>query len=426
MRTLRNLIDNPLIHVAILTAVMLFVLSQTSIKPMDDHFQYQAFIEALATGRIDFSISGFQGASFLAFPLYLVTRSPLASIHFQILCAALLIPMAYGAAYTLFKDRVSALFAAYAMAMMPFFFFLSFRGFTFTSHAFFILLTLFLIGKGSRFAWISLGISIIIKPFSAALIPFLLLSEFSSSEPQRALLDSDHGPSLEENKLRRVEKHKEKWRQAGLALLIPLLYVAAQFLQTGTINASSSGTFDYTNVFSFSRFPLNVAHGIQMLFSVHNFYFPDPALTRMSNMVHSSPLLMAFGICALLYPGFFFRDQRLARALGISFLAAYILAALLDHMDNAYMHTSVLLLLFASLPFLRHLPLLIPLVLATFHFQWLYAYLEMQDAFHLGYTFFTVPLVVDFLFGFWCLFSWEKVLVLWRGGRGELVSGYSA
>ena len=127
---------------------------------------------------------------------------------------------------------------------------------------------------------------------------------------------------------------------------------------------------------------------------------------------------MVFGVCTLLYPAFFFKDQRLAYGLGISFLVAYTLAALLDHMDNAYMHTSVLFLLFAALPFLRRFPLLIPLVLATLHFQWLYAYLEMKEVFHLGYAFFAVPLVVDLLFGVWCLLSLRTIGNFWREARG--------
>jgi len=53
--------------------------------------------------------------------------------------------------------------------------------------------------------------------------------------------------------------------------------------------------------------------------------------------------------------------------------------------------------------------LLVPLVLATLHFQWLYAYLNFREVFMVTHIFFVAPLVVDVLFVVWCLLHWTTV-----------------
>jgi hypothetical protein len=386
--TPRSLFRSPVFHLSLLTGAILIAFAHTHIHPMDDHGRYQLFIETLATGQVDLSIPGFHGASFLALPLYIITRSDLTNIHFQILCATLLVPLMYLAVFSLFREKFLALVAAYAMAMMPFFMFLSFRGFTFSSYTLFVLLAIWLYGRGSRMAWLPLGIAIVIKPFAIALFPLLLLWK-----PE--------------------QQSDSQWRrgrmQVLLACIIPGLYVIAQILQVGHIITAASGNFDQSNVFLFSRLPLNAAHGVQILFSIHNFYFLEPALTRMSNMVHTSPLFMVFGLFTLLSPREFFSDRRPALGLAASFIAAYLLASSLDHMDNLYLQTSVLMLLFASLPFFKKYPLWIPVVLATLHFQWLYAYLELREVFQLNYWFFTPAVAVDLLFLMWCFVELDFV-----------------
>jgi len=401
MALIRSLFAAPLFHLTLLTGAVLIAFSHTHILAQDDHFLYQRFIETLAEGTIDLSIPGFQGASFLALPIYLFTRSDLTNIYFQILCAAFLVPLMYLAALSLFRDRFLALVAAYAMAMMPFFMFLSFRGFTFSSYTLFVLLTIWLYGRGSRMAWLPLSIAIIIKPFAIALFPLLLLWK-----PK----DQPHSP------------WHPGWKQVLLACVIPGIYVVTQVFQVGHIITAASGNFDQSNVFVLSRLPLNAAHGVQIFFSIHNFYFLDPVLTRMSNMVHSSPLLMIFGLLTLLAPREFWTDRRLGLGIACSFIAAYLLASALDHMDNMYLQTSVLMLFFASLPFLKKYPLWIPIVLATLHFQWLYAYLELREVFQLDYWFFTPAVIVDLLFLLWCFLEWNSV----RAFITNLINDYKA
>ncbi|MFA6039792.1 MAG: hypothetical protein WCV62_02265 [Candidatus Peribacteraceae bacterium] len=390
MRRLVLLFRSPAFHLLLLTAAVGIVLLRTHIHPQDDHFHYQRFIETLAQGRLDLSIPGFQGASFLALPLYLATRSPLANIHFQMLCALLLPAAGYAAALSLLRDRFQAVLFAYAIVLSPFLFFIAFRGFTFPSFTFLVLLTLWLRGRGSRFAFLPWSFSLITKPFSVALFPLFLLWK----------------PGGEQSLWRRG------WVQLLLALPLPVLYVAIQYFQVGHIIVGSHSNIDQTNVFLWWRVPLNAAHGLQMLFSVHNYYFPDPAHTGHGNLMHSSPLLMVFGVLSFIIPGGTWKDVRLARVLALCFVLAFGLAASLDHMDHFYMETSVLLLALASIPFLARRLLLLPVVLALFHFPFFYLYLWGKGFYFTDFSPFLIPITVDVL----ALLSWA-VLVMPRSRR---------
>jgi hypothetical protein len=376
------------LHVILLSGAMLISLSSATINPLDDHFFYQQFIETLAEGRVDFSNPGFHGASFLAVFIYLATGSSYANIYFQLLCASLLVPMGYIAVSSLLKDKVSGLFFAYIMAMSPFFFFLSFRGFTFSSFTLFMFISIYLYTKKSVFLWLPLGISFLIKPFSIALTPLFLF-----------------WPSPDNKKI----QWRSPWVQIGIALLFPVIYIIAEYMQIGRILIGANPDMDQTTVFASGRILLNVVHGIQMLFSVHNYYFPDPSMTGPGNLVHSSPILMFLGVFTLLYPRMFWKNSRYVWGLRLSVCMAYALASLLDHMDHFYMQTTVLLLVISSIAALRKFPLLIPLVLATLHFQWLYAYLNFKGVFSVTYTIFALPILVDILFVMWCALEWPRV-----------------
>ncbi len=373
MALLRRVLASPLFHVTLLTLLLAAVFLRTKIIPQDNHYEYQRFIETLAAGRIDFSIPGFQGGSFLALPLYLLTRSPLTHTLFQI-GAALLLPLTgFFTAKALLRDTTQAILFASALTLMPFFTFIAFRGFNFPSFTLFLLLTLLLRAKGSRWAWLTLSISILIKPFSVALFPFFLLWE---PRPGRARLGDG-----------RV--------QFALAMILPVLYVSAEYLQIGRIIVGTHVDIGAGNVFQWTRLPLNMLHGVQMLFSVHNFYFVDQAKTGLGNLVHSSPLLMVLGCLSFLAPKDFWKDRRLARVLGLSAVFAFLLAAMLDHMDHFYMETAVLLLTLGSIPVLMRYRILIPLALLTLHFQFFYLYLMWKGTYFTDPSLFAVPLVID-------------------------------
>ncbi|MFH0770854.1 MAG: hypothetical protein V1926_05795 [Candidatus Peregrinibacteria bacterium] len=386
MRLLRSLLSSPLFHISTLTCVLGAVFLKTTIVPMDDNALYQRFIETLARGTVDLSIPGFHGASFLALPFFLATGSALSNIYTQIICSLLLPAIAYGAARALLFDKFQSVLFAYAVTCMPFVLFLSFRGFTFSSYFLLVLLTLALRSRGSRWAWLPLGLSVITKPFSIALLPFFLLWKPIGRDQSGV---------------------RNGWVQMFLGLFIPVVYVIAEELQIGHIIVGAHPDITQNNVFPLWRLPLNAAHGVQMLFSIHNFYFVDPAKTSMSNALLSSPVLMALGMLSLLYPQMFWKDRRLALALGLSAALAFLLACALDHMDQLYLGTTVLLLAIASLPVIARFSLLLPIVLATLHFQFFYTYLAYRGVFFSSPWIFVLPATIDVL----ALAAW-MVLVL--------------
>ncbi len=405
MKHLRAIAASPVFHVTLLTLLVGAVFLRSRIVPMDDHFNYQRFMEALAEGRLDLSIPGFQGASFLAFPLYLFTRSPLTNALFQAGCALLLPAAGYLAASALLRDRLQAILFMYVIALSPFLMFMALRGFTFPSFTLLVLLTLWLRGRGSAWAFLPWTFSLITKPFSIALVPLFLLWRTREGR-------THEGVPLTKRVARGRSPWARGWVQCLLALILPVLYVALQLTQAGRIIVGSHPEIDQSNVFAWWRAPLNAAHGLQMLFSVHNYYFPDPARTGPGNLVHSSPLLMAFGVVSLLYLRRFWKDVKLGRAIGIAAILAFVLAALLDHMDHFYMETAVLLLALASLPFIAKHLLLLPLILATFHFQFFYLYLWGRGTYFMDYSLFLIPLTVDVI----ALVSWILFHGTWCKG----------
>ncbi len=402
MQFLRRFFSSPLLHLLLITGVIGLIFSRTNILPQDDNGHYQQFIETLAAGTLDLSIPGFHGASILAVPLYLITHSPLTNVWFQMFCAILIPAAGYWASRGILRDRMESIFFAYALALMPFLFFPAFRGFTFASFTLFLLLTLGLRTRGSAWAFLPWSISLLIKPFSIALLPLFFLWD-SKGKKKRFL-------------------SRGQW-QFLLAMLLPALYITAEYLQIGRIIVGAHADIDQTNVFLWQRLPLNALHGIQMLFSVHNFYFPDAAKTGFGNLTHSSPVLMLLGCFSFLYPKGLWKDERLARVLGLSCLLAFIIAAALDHMDHFYMETAVILLTLAGIPMIMKYRLLIPLVLITFQFQFFYLYLMWMDVYFPDFSLFLIPIVVDVMaLIVWLLFvvpdiRWKPIVAWFTSSR---------
>lgn len=373
MHLLRRLLSSPVFHLLLITAVIAAVFSRTSIIPQDDNAHYQRFIETLAEGHLDLSIPGFHGASFLALPLYLITGSALTNIWFQLTYALAIPAMGYWASRPILRDRTEAILFAYVLTLMPFLFFVAFRGFTFPSYTLFLFLTIGLRVRESRWAFLPLSIAILIKPFAIALLPLFIL----------------WNPGMKRKGLSRG------WKQFLLAMILPALYVITEYLQIGRIIVGAHTNIDQHNVFLWMREPLNALHGIQMLFSVHNFYFPDAAKTGLGNLTHSSPVLMMLGCLSFLYPAGLWKDERLGRTFGLCALCAFILPSMLDHMDHFYMETAVILLALGGIPVMMKYRLLMPLVLVTFQFQFFYLFLMWRGVYFTDYSLLLIPVVID-------------------------------
>jgi len=362
--------------VVLLAIVWTFVHSTP--LPLDDHFLYQAFIEKLAVGRIDLTIPGFHGSDILAVPFYWVTGSSVAQIYFQIFCAVLLPVLAYLAAESIYKDAWLATVFAMVIALMPFLSFVALRGWTGPAFHCLLFATIIAAMHRSRFTGVLFALAILTKPFALALLPLLICN----APPRRG-----------------------KWKRytdVYIAFGLVAIYLIVQLTQAGEIIVGAHQGLNQSNVWQGpSRVFLNAAHALQIIFSVHNYYFPDPSLTGAGNMMHTTPVLIFLGLWGLLQKQYI-NNEKIRCALMNGVIIGLGLNMLLDRMDHFYMEAGLLMVILAALPVLKSHKIWIPIVLATLHFQWLYFYLQFGEAFQLDFAFFSVPVVIDMFFLAWC------------------------
>ena len=366
-------------YITLLTAAVAISMLSATPNPADDHFIFQHFIETLAAGKLDLSIPGFHGMNIVAVPWYLITRSPIAQIEFQMFSGILIPLFAFIAGRKLFQSTWHGIVFASAMAMMPFLSFSSLRGWMVATYHCLVLLTIIGAAYRAKWTWIPLGFSIISLPFAAALIPLVMVATGDKKKPLVL-----------------------RYPQVMLGLAIPVIYLAIQILQAGKIHVGVHEEFDAVGVWKGPfGMALNAAHGLQMMFSVHNYYFVDPAKTALGNMMHTTPVLVFLGLFGLFAPKQYFKDRWFPIVLLLGFLIGIGLNVAIDHMDHFYMETGLLFLILAALPVLHRHPLWVPIALATLHFQWFYFYLQFHEVFQLNYWFFLVPAVVDLAFLLW-------------------------
>ncbi len=387
------------IYVGGLMSVTAFSLFFATPFPQDDHFYYQQFIEALARGRLDLSIPGFHGSDVVAVPWFILSHSSIAQIDVLRMWVVVLPLLAYVAGARLFRSSLDGVLFASVITLMPFVSFVALRGWTGPAYWGLMLLTIAAAAGGSLWMGLPFGLAVLTKPFAIALVPLLWV-----------LLR------------RRRRLCTCVWVFSG-ALALCAAYVAVQYFQAGRIFVGAHADVSSLSVFhGGKRFFLNIAHALQILFSVHNYYFPDPAKTGPGNMLHTSPVLMFLGLYTLGQVRGSFRDVRLPFALGLGAAVGFGLNALLDHMDHFYMEAGILLLILASLPLLRAQVFWMSLTLATLHFQWWYFFLQFQKTFALDWRFFLVPVFVDGCFLLWCAVQWRSILASIRRFSAVLCS----
>lgn len=351
-----------------------------------DYVYYQTFTEKLAGGEVDLSIPGFHGADFIGVLLYLITGASNSHILFQLICGLLIPFAAYKTANALFQDKRYGLLFAAITALMPYMSYAFVTGYTQAANMFFFLLTLWGAVQNRWWTGLTWAIAITTKPFALIALPFLLFFA-----PRKKPLLS-------------------RYKHLLIGLGIPAIYVLVQILQTGGVHVGVHGGTDSLVLWDGPVKLLgNAAWGLQTLFSVHNYYYDNPAITGHWNLLHTTPVLIFLGLYTLLNPREYFHDLTKHRTLLSAFLFGFVLNAIVS-MDNFYMQFMVLMLILSSLPVLIKQPLWIPLVLATLHYQWFYFWLDFQDAAQLEITAFAVPLALDTLGIAWCLLHAKTVL----------------
>lgn len=371
--------------VAALTLAQAFVLlSATPHVDRDGRF-YQAFAEALAQGKLNLAIPGFHGAGFFAGVWHLLWPSSLSHIYFQMFCALLIPALAFIAGRSIFRDDLAGFLFAVGAMMMPFWWLISLIGYTGASYTCALLITLIGAAHRQRWTFLPWAVAILIKPFAVVLLPVVIVLMRGARKKSK-------------------KKDRLLTAQIVLAFLLPALYALTQYLQVGHLIVGVHPQFSESNILQDPRkIFLNLALALQMLFSVHNYHYPDPRGTGHDNMLHTTPLLIIFGLIAIAERKTYFKDPKFAIALLMGAIGCFVLNAVVGTMDPYYMDAGVLLLVIASLPFLVKNPIWIPLVLATFHFQWFYAALRYQDLLHLGFGPFVMPAIVDLIFAVWVI-----------------------
>ena len=378
----------PWIYIGLLMASMAAGLLTATPSPQDDFSLYQSFIESLAGGKFDLAIPGFHGTDIWGFAVYMVTRSPIAQIYGLMIAAILLPFFAFIAGKELFKSEWHGVVLASIITMMSFVSFVCLRGWTGPGYWSWMLLTVWAAARQSRFTGIFWALAILSKPFAVILLPLIFVLQKKRKKIFSILnFQFSISPSI------------------ITGLLIVAVYLLAQYIQAGQIFVGAHADLSPVGAFQGTeRILLNLAHSFQILFSVHNYYYPDPALTGPGNMMHTSPVLIFLGLFGLLAAGEVWKKQlNLASALLAGALFGIAMNAMLDHMDHFYMEASILLFVLAALPVLRKYPLWIPLALLTLHFQPFYFWMQYQSGFALTWWFWAPIAVIDICFAGWLL-----------------------
>ncbi|OGJ55134.1 hypothetical protein A3D11_03630 [Candidatus Peribacteria bacterium RIFCSPHIGHO2_02_FULL_49_16] len=384
---------------ALLVGVTGLVMLLATPAPNDDYFYYQKFIETLAGGTLDLSIPGFHGMNILSVPWYVLTESAMTQIHMQMLAGILLPLFAFFAARALFGSTFEAALFASIIALMPFLSFSALRGWMVAFYNLLFFLTIIGAVRGAWWTGVAWAFAITSLPFAVALGPLIL--------------------AVWPKKLSANNHRRTVWLAVAIGIVLSAAYVIVQFLQTGGINV---GVHQEQTAFNIWQGPgrifLNLMHALQILFSIHNYYFIDPARTGHGNMLQTTPILMMLGLFSIFYSKEYFREKLLPLALGLGAVIGIGLNVLLDHLDHFYMETGVFFLIFAAIPLLKKYPLWIPIVLVTLHFQWFYFYLNHGAVFRLQWWFFLIPATVDVVFLLYCIAYFRKI---WSGMRSMIM-----
>lgn len=239
---------NEKIIVAIVMLLMLayFLLASPALN--DDGFHYEGFAEAAARGEIDFkNFYGFQGLSFLAVPVFWLTRSSISIIITSIILSLLSLPLAYVVGKKYHQSQQAGLFFMAIILLMPYTYTTMMRGFQEAALLFMVLLIIY--GSIAKKLWTPLAWAMggIVKPFAITLFPlwakdFLLPVKSAKGGPVKSSEISQG--------FNGVKKKKIIWVAAGA--LLGLAYLGTSYWQTGHLinNAainSYQGNFDTGN-----------------------------------------------------------------------------------------------------------------------------------------------------------------------------------
>lgn len=361
IREVLKYFEKPVCHLILLTILLSVVFFNTRISQMDDGFLYQQFAETLVKEhRLDLYIPGFHGPSFFASFIYLLTSSSYSINYFEIIAALLTIIFIYLATKEILKSDLAGVLAAYLYILSPLHYFPAFRGFIWASYLFFITLTLWLLYKKPNYSFLALGVALICKPFAICLLPFFI--------------------------------YKRQLRQFLLSLIFPAVYLMLQINQIGRIMIGAHNDLTTGQLFDIKRFVPNLFYAFQNYFSIHN-YSPLMNLHYM-DMIHLSPFISFLAVLAIFYPRKYFQDLKLYYTLLAFAIISLVIPASFHHLDMYYLTTFNLSLIFLALLPLIYYEKLMPIIVASFSFQFYYTYLSYRGPFWQAPIIFIIPIVI--------------------------------
>ncbi len=346
--------------ICMLSLVSFFLLGHPVM--MDDGSHYEGFAEALARGKIDFqSFYGFQGLSFFAAPVYLLTGSNISIIIASMIFSVLSIPLAYAVGREYWgSDSAGRIFVAiFFLTTFPMVTLM--RGFQESALLFFILLILY--GSFSKKSWTPLahGIGAIVKPFSLVLAPLAWKKVFEKG-----------------NKIFLV-----------LGILVLALYGGVNYYQTGhfvTLGATGSytGAFDTENIPPLAK---------SFTISIKSILRVPANLFIASRKIMVSPLLIILGLWWVFRTKFL----RFRKEIILSVLLNALLVGLLTFEFPKYLLPMTTLLSLMAIPVLEKYRWLIPLVIIDSYFVSLAIYRYHGNVFWDSKLVYYLPLMTAIL-----------------------------
>lgn len=359
----------------------------------NDATSYHYFMDRLIEDRtVDFSQSGFVGAILPAIVVHLLVPFNHSFAITQVFFALLTLPLFYLVTLRLFKSQEMAVMGVLVWAMMPELIFSGFYGFPQGVSNFASLLAIYLVLGESRWAWAAWYWAVIAKPFALAVGVFFIA--------------------------------KKWWRQMVIVGGLGVLYLAGQWSIHGRLILGVHPELSLSETVTPTRIGYNLASMPPILFSLHGYNalgeFSGNAPTSMGDRLHTSPLIVVFALVSVLYFKNEFADEIVYwQVVGFS-AAGLMLACLAMFVDPLYLQTFTIGAIWLSLPVLKKYPLLLPIVMGTMAYQFVYTYLSGINlwAGSKGLLLFVIPMV-GLVVSVWLV--GEEIMERLRVGYGSFV-----
>lgn len=324
------------IGAVIVAMLVYFLLTRSALN--DDGLHYEGFAEAVTRGQIDFkTFYGFQGLSFFAALVYLITKSHVSIIITSAIFSLLSIPLAYLIGKNYYQSQRAGIFYLILFLLTPYPYVTMMRGFQEAALLFFILLIIY--GSLRRKLWTPLAWAAggIVKPFSLVLLP-LFAKNFLTPDVR-------------------------KWIWVFLAAAVGLVYLGASYHQTGHLINNAAINSYQGNFNTGSPPPLTESFAP----SLKGYLRVVANLLLSFRKIMIAPLVIILGAFALLFN----KTLKWRKEIILAIILNFLLVGSLTFSFSKYLLPMTALLALASVSYLLKHRWLMPLVLLDSFFVFL-------------------------------------------------------